>query len=92
MADGRRATKKAASKRKSAAAGRRQPRSAARVRKHREKMRRAGMKLLQIWVPDPTQKGFAAECRRQSLLLRNDPHEHEILAEIEAIADTEGWK
>jgi len=92
MANGRRATDKAPAKRKGPAAGRREPRSAARVRKHREKMRRAGMKLLQIWVPDSTQKGFAAECRRQSLLLRNDPHESEILAEIEAIADTEGWK
>ncbi len=92
MASDKRVANKATRKRKSPAAGRRQPRSADRVRKHREKMRRAGMKLLQIWVPDPTQKGFAAECRRQSLLLRNDPHEREILAEIEAIADTEGWK
>jgi hypothetical protein len=90
MANGRRAANKAAPKGKSAAA-RAKPRSAARVRKHREKMRRAGMKLLQIWVPDPAQRGFAAECRRQSLLLRNDPHEREILAEIEAIADTRGW-
>ncbi len=91
MASGRRAANKAVREGKSAAA-RGEPRSAARVQKHREKMRRAGMKLLQIWVPDPAQKGFAAECRRQSLLLRDDPHEREILAEIEAIADTGDWK
>ncbi len=83
---------KVAQKRKRAAARAQQPRSADRVRKHRAKMRHAGMKLLQIWVPDPAQKGFAAECRRQSLLLRKDPHEREILAELAAVADVRGWK
>lgn len=68
------------------------PRSAERVRKHRAKMRRAGMKLLQIWVPDPDQPGFAEECRRQSLLVRDDPLEKQILEEIAAIADLRGWK
>ena len=44
-----------------------------------------------IWVPDTRRPGFAEECRRQSLLLRDDPHEREILDWIEAVADTEGW-
>jgi len=68
------------------------PRSAARVRRHRAKMRKAGMKLLQIWVPDPEHPGFAEEVRRQCVLLNNDPHEKEILDEIAAIADLRGWK
>ncbi|MDB6082446.1 MAG: Antitoxin MazE [Gammaproteobacteria bacterium] len=35
---------------------------------------------------------FAAECRRQSLLLRDDPHEKEIMDFLESIADTDGWE
>jgi hypothetical protein len=91
MTDGK-AVRKAASRARRRADRKQTPRSAERVRKYRQKMRRAGMKLLQVWVPDPTQKGFAAECRRQSLLLRDDPHEGKILAEMESVADTEGWK
>ncbi len=40
-----------------------------RVRKRRETLRRAGLRPLQIWVPDSRRPGFAAECRRQSLLV-----------------------
>jgi hypothetical protein len=39
-----------------------------RVQKHREALRRAGLRPVQIWVPDTRQAGFAAECRRQSRL------------------------
>lgn len=35
------------------------------VQKHRAAMRRKGMKLVQLWVPDPEAPGFADECRRQ---------------------------
>jgi hypothetical protein len=49
------------------------------------------MRPIQIWVPDTRRPGFAEECRRQSLSLRDDPHEREILDWIEAVADTEGW-
>ena len=37
-----------------------------RVRRHREALRRAGMRPVQIWVPDTRQPGFRDECRRQS--------------------------
>ncbi|MDR3554216.1 MAG: antitoxin MazE family protein [Syntrophobacteraceae bacterium] len=64
---------------------------AERVRKHREKLRRAGLRPIQIWVPDTRRPGFAEECRRQSLALQNDPHETEIMSWIEEVTDTEGW-
>ena len=35
---------------------------------------------------------FVAECRRQALALRNDPHEAEILDWIERAADRTGWE
>lgn len=63
-----------------------------RVQKHRAGLRAAGLRPVQIWVPDTRRSGFAAECRRQSLALRGDPHEAETLAWLEAAADTEGWE
>ena len=44
-----------------------------RVRKHRAALRAAGLRPVQIWVPDTRRRGFAAECRRQSLSLRDYP-------------------
>ena len=57
------------------------------VRAHRERMRRRGMKLIQIWVPDPESPYFAAEARRQSRLLAESPHEKEDQAFIDSITD-----
>jgi hypothetical protein len=39
--------------------------SAERVKRRRDKMRAAGLRPVQIWVPDTRVPGFAAECRRQ---------------------------
>ncbi|MCL1981356.1 MAG: antitoxin MazE family protein [Proteobacteria bacterium] len=65
---------------------------AERVEKHRNKLRKAGLRPVQIWVPDARRPGFAEECRRQSLALKNDPHESEIMAWIEAATDTSEWE
>lgn len=37
-----------------------------RVQKRRNALRAAGLRPLQIWVPDTRRPGFAEECRRQS--------------------------
>lgn len=37
-----------------------------RVRAHRDRLRAQGLRPLQIWVPDVTAEGFAAEAHRQS--------------------------
>jgi hypothetical protein len=37
-----------------------------RVAKRREQLRKAGLRPIQIWVPDTRRPGFAEECRRQS--------------------------
>lgn len=62
-----------------------------RVRKRRNALRAAGLRPVQIWVPDTRQAGFAAECRRQSAALADDPQETETLDWIERVADTQGW-
>lgn len=64
----------------------------ARVQKHRDAMRAAGLRPIQIWVPDTRRPGFAEECRRQCLVVRNDPQELEMIDWLEAVADTEGWE
>ncbi|HAL37429.1 MAG TPA: DUF3018 domain-containing protein [Polaromonas sp.] len=63
-----------------------------RVQKHRDGLRAAGLRPVQIWVPDTRRENFALECRRQSQLVKNDPQESEILDWLHAAADTEGWK
>jgi hypothetical protein len=37
-----------------------------RVRAHRDRLRAQGLRPVQIWVPDVTAEGFAAEAHRQS--------------------------
>ena len=39
-----------------------------RVQKHRDALRMAGLRPVQIWVPDTRRANFADECRRQSRL------------------------
>ena len=64
---------------------------AERVQKHRQSLRKGGMRPVQIWVPDTRSPGFAKECARQSALLTNDPQENEILRFLELAADRDGW-
>lgn len=61
-----------------------------RVLNHRRRMRAAGLKSVQIWVPDPLAPGFADECRRQSLIIRNDPVETRDLEQLAELADWDG--
>lgn len=65
--------------------------STARVQKRRDAMRAAGLRPIQIWVPDTRLPTFAEECRRQSLLIANGPREVEMQEWLEAVADTDGW-
>ena len=39
-----------------------------RVQKHRDSLRKAGLRPVQIWVPDTRRPNFAEECHRQCLL------------------------
>jgi len=57
------------------------------VRAHREKLRRQGLRPIQIWVPDVRSPEFAAEAHRQSLIVANSPLEKEDQEFIDAITD-----
>ena len=63
-----------------------------RVKKHRSALRAAGLRPVQIWVPDTRRKGFAQECRRQSRTLLGDPNEQAILRWLSKVSAQEGWK
>jgi hypothetical protein len=56
------------------------------VRAHRAKLRAAGLRPIQIWVPDTRSPDFARQAHRDSLAIANDPHEAEDQAFIDAIS------
>ncbi len=56
------------------------------VREHRKRLRAQGLRPIQIWVPDVRSPEFAAEARRQSLLIANSPHAKEDQAFVDAIS------
>jgi hypothetical protein len=62
------------------------------VRDHRARLRAQGLRPVQIWVPDTRGPGFAAEARRQSIRLHDDPLEAGMLDWIDAVADRRGWR
>ncbi len=62
-----------------------------RVKKYRSNLQKAGLRPVQIWVPDTRRQGFAEECRRQSALIKNDKQEKEVLRLLDEAADREGW-
>lgn len=67
--------------------------SAARVRRRRERMRASGLRPLQIWVPDTRAPGFAGECARQALVIRQvEAAAEQADAEAwEGVSDETGW-
>ena len=44
---------------------------AQRVQRRRDKLRAAGLRPVQIWLPDSRAAGFAEECARQAQLVRD---------------------
>jgi len=64
---------------------------AKRVRKHREKMKAAGLKPVTIWVPDVNSPEFKARVAREIELINASADEKAILEELSNI-EIEGWK
>lgn len=64
-----------------------------RVQKHRDALRIAGLRPVQIWVPDTRRSDFAEECRRQCLLVAQaDSADSEMQQFMEGtLASVDGW-
>ena len=65
----------------------------ARVQRHRDALRMAGLRPVQIWVPDTRRPDFAQECRRQSQLVAQSDGADTVMHHImdDALADLDGW-
>jgi len=64
-----------------------------RVQKHRDALRRAGLRPVQIWVPDTRQADFAEQCRRQcELVAQADRADVDLYQVMDAaLVDMDGW-
>jgi len=64
-----------------------------RVQRHRDALRLAGLRPVQIWVPDTRRPDFAKECRRQCLLVAQADCADAALQQFmdEALTDVDGW-
>ena len=66
---------------------------AVRVEKRRSALRMAGLRPVQIWVPDTRRPDFAAECKRQSKLVSQADRVDKDMLDFmdEALSDVDGW-
>jgi hypothetical protein len=65
-----------------------------RVQKRRDALRAAGLRPVQIWVPDTRRPGFEAECRRQAALVAQSDRSDAALNGFmdAALDDVDGWE
>lgn len=65
-----------------------------RVHKYREAKRRAGLRPVQLWVPDTRNAEFAQEAARQAQLVCHQDAQHNDYVSFgdQAAADIEGWE
>ena len=60
--------------------------SRVKVRAHRERLRRQGLRPIQIWVPDVRAPAFRSEAHRQSLAVAASARAREDQAFIDAVS------
>jgi hypothetical protein len=70
------------------AATKRSKSSRDKVRAHRDRLRRQGLRPIQIWVPDVRSPAFKAEAHRQSKAVAASAHAHEDQDFIDAVSDS----
>ena len=58
-----------------------------RVEKYRAALRAAGLRPIQIWVPDVRSRSFASKAHRQSLAVAKSRHAQEDQEFIDTISD-----
>jgi Protein of unknown function (DUF3018) len=61
--------------------------SASKVRRHREALRRKGLRPIQLWVPDTRDPDFAKEAHRQALAVSDSLHEVSDQGYIDSVSD-----
>ena len=61
--------------------------SRVKVREHRERLRKQGLRPIQIWVPDVRSPAFRSEAHRQSAAIAASAQAREDQAFIDAVSD-----
>ena len=61
--------------------------SGRRVREHRQRLRAQGLRPVQIWVPDVSAEGFAAEAHRQSRAVAASAAAEDDQAYVDSVSD-----
>ena len=57
------------------------------VRAHRDRLRKMGLRPIQIWVPDVRARSFKAEARRQAAAVAASEHAADDQAFVDAISE-----
>ncbi len=60
------------------------------VRAHRQRLRKQGLRPIQIWVPDVRSPALVAEAHRQSVAVARSPHARQDQDFIDAIGELGG--
>jgi surfactin synthase thioesterase subunit len=63
------------------------PRKPLSERTRRRRLRRQGLRPIEIWVPDTRAPGFIEQARRQSLAVASSPHEKDDQDFVDSISD-----
>jgi hypothetical protein len=66
--------------------------SAQKMRQYRNRMKAAGLRPIQLWVPDVRSRKIVEEVRKQSIRVSSDPREGVIMDFVESVMDREGWE
>lgn len=61
--------------------------SSERTRAYRERMRKKGLRPIEIWVPDVRSREFKEEARRQALAVARSAQEQDDLEFIDSLVD-----
>jgi AmiR/NasT family two-component response regulator len=64
---------------------------ARRVRKHREKMKAAGLKPVTIWVPDVNAPGYREQLERDIAIINADADSMLVMEQMLSVADFSDW-
>ena len=65
---------------------------AERVRRHREKMKAAGLKPVTIWVPDVNAPGYREALARDIARINADEESTRVMEDMVELADFSEWK
>jgi len=66
--------------------------SAQKMRNYRNRMKAAGLRPIQLWVPDIRSQKIVAEIRRQSIRVSSATEEPRIMDFVESVMDHEEWE